>query len=63
MGKVMPLFNTTQAFATPLGLVLSGTMGEYVGISNYFSACGLAIIVVSAYVRFLAPKLDKMAKA
>ena len=48
LGRVMGIFLTGSSLAAPLGLMLSGFIAEAIGITTWFSVCGILVALCCA---------------
>ncbi len=52
-GRVVSVVMSLASLATPLGMILSGVLAEYVGTANLFLGCALIGILIMAPSWFL----------
>ena len=60
LGRVIGLFTTMSALASPLGLALAGTCAEFTGVANWFIIAGAVVSILGILLGLLpiTRKLD-----
>lgn len=53
LGRVIGLFTTMSALASPLGLALAGTCAEFTGVANWFIIAGVIVSVLGLMLGLL----------
>lgn len=56
LGRVFSLLGSFVMLAMPLGLILSGSLGDVVGVNNWFAISGVCLIAV-ALLNYIIPSL------
>ena len=64
LGRVMGIFLTGSSLAAPVGLMFSGFIAEAIGITTWFSVCGIlvALCCAAGYLSRNIRNLDKQAE-
>lgn len=58
LGRVFGLLGSIMSFAMPLGLIISGTFAEQIGVHQWFAFSGVGILLIAVIACFL-PQLRK----
>jgi DHA3 family macrolide efflux protein-like MFS transporter len=59
LGKVMSLMTSVLSFTAPVGMLISGPIAEFIGVSNWMIISGVLVIITGILAYLLTRKIDK----